>query len=329
LHSAWKEVGELDGVDATVRLSCSNPRMTAQAVFGKLGHIPLPPYMRRESLEMDNVAYQTVFASSSAVGSVAAPTAGLHFTQDLVQSLRERGMRWSQCALHVGAGTFRPVTAKKIAQHIMHSETFTMSLQNLEDVMHSLYAGRSIVAVGTTSARVLESLYWLGVAPEQASTSGMSLGQWDAYSFQQQLGTEAPTGAEALQQLHTRLLNQGESVVHGSTRLCIVPGYSFKVCDALITNFHQPDSTLMLLVSAFAGKDTIRSAYQYALDQGFRFLSYGDASLLFRQPVPDTLTKCIHAAVNELKASAEAKEIREVIDHALNHTLEKTATRHM
>jgi len=301
LYSAWKEEGELDGVDAMVRLSCNKPCMTAHAVFDQLGHIPLPPYMRRESQETDKVTYQTVFASGSAVGSVAAPTAGLHFTQDLIQSLREKGIRWSQCALHVGAGTFRPVSAKNIAQHIMHSENFTMSLQNLEDVIQSLNGGRSIVAVGTTSARVLESLYWLGAAPEQHSTSGMCLGQWDAYSIRQQLGTEAPRAAEALQQLRNRLLNQGESAVRGSTRLCIVPGYTFKVCDALITNFHQPDSTLMLLASAFAGKDTIMSAYQYALDQGFRFLSYGDASLLFRQPVPEILTKLIHGAANELK----------------------------
>jgi S-adenosylmethionine:tRNA ribosyltransferase-isomerase len=284
LHSAWLEEGEADGVEVTIRLSCSDPSMSAQAVFGQFGCVPLPPYMRRTSQETDKEAYQTVFASDTAIGSVAAPTAGLHFTENLVQTLRETGRRWSQCALHVGAGTFRPVTADKISDHIMHAEMFTMSLSELENVIDSLDAGRKIVAVGTTSVRVLETLYWLGVAPDRLSASGMCLGQWDAYLAQQQLGCEAPKAVEALRQLHANLVVRGDNAVFGSTRLCIVPGYDFKVCDALITNFHQPDSTLMLLVSAFAGKDTIMAAYQYALDHDFRFLSYGDSSLLFRQP---------------------------------------------
>eukprot|EP00418_Pyrodinium_bahamense_P092060 CAMPEP_0179039768 /NCGR_PEP_ID=MMETSP0796-20121207/15307_1 /TAXON_ID=73915 /ORGANISM="Pyrodinium bahamense, Strain pbaha01" /LENGTH=1437 /DNA_ID=CAMNT_0020736103 /DNA_START=1 /DNA_END=4314 /DNA_ORIENTATION=- len=309
LHSAWSEEGEVDGVEATLRLSCSDPGAAAQAIFGQLGSVPLPPYIRRAPQEMDKATYQTVFASSDAVGSVAAPTAGLHFTPDLVQSLRDRGMRWSQCALHVGAGTFRPVTAEKVAQHVMHSEVFTMSLRELEDVIDSLQEGRTVVAVGTTSARVLETLYWLGVATHRYSASGTCLGQWDAYLAQRQLGPDAPSAAEALRRLHARVARRGGHAVRGSTRLCIAPGYHFKVCDALLTNFHQPDSTLMLLVAAFAGRERIKAAYQHALDHGFRFLSYGDASLLFRQSVPGGLAKAVHGAVEKLKSHPEAKDV--------------------
>mmetsp|Transcript_145361 Transcript_145361/g.264150 ORF Transcript_145361/g.264150 Transcript_145361/m.264150 type:complete len:1207 (-) Transcript_145361:38-3658(-) len=309
LHSAWIEEGEPDGVEATLRVSCSDPCMLAKAGFEQFARVPLPPYIRREAQDMDMEAYQTVFASADSVGSVAAPTAGLHFTPDLMQSLVKKGIRWSQCALHVGAGTFRPVKSKHIAEHSMHSETFTMSLQDLEDVIDSLNAGRGVVAVGTTSARVLESLYWLAVAPDrysQCSADGFSLGQWAAYSIQQELGTNAPTAQEALQLLHSRLMKQGHSVVQASTCLCIVPGYSFKVCDALITNFHQPDSTLVLLVSAFAGRETIMAGYRHAIEKGFRFLSYGDASLLLRQPVRSNLAKAVLASVEELKSCSES-----------------------
>lgn len=310
LHSAWIEEGEPDGVEATLRVSCSDPYMPAKAGFEQFARVPLPPYIRREAQDMDTEAYQTVFASADSVGSVAAPTAGLHFTPDLMQSLAKKGIRWSQCALHVGAGTFRPVTSRQIAEHSMHSETFTMSLQDLQNVIDSLHAGRNVVAVGTTSARVLESLYWLGVAPDrysQYSADGFSLGQWTAYSIEQELGANAPKAQEALQLLHSRLIKRGDNAVRASTRLCIVPGYSFKVCDALITNFHQPDSTLVLLVSAFAGKDTVMAGYRHAMQKGFRFLSYGDASLLFRQPGQSTLAKAVLASLEELKSCSEAE----------------------
>jgi len=281
LHSVWQEDGETDGVEATLRMSCSEP-LSAKALFECLGTVPLPPYMRREIEEADVETYQTVFASGDVIGSVAAPTAGLHFTKDVVQSLQAKGVRWSQCALHVGAGTFRPVTAAKIEQHSMHTEMFSMDLDQLQDVIASLQSGRSVIAVGTTSARVLESLYWLGVAVNRYSASGMCLGQWDAYATQKELGSGAPTAAVALQRLYDAVSKQGCKIVQGSTQLCIVPGYKFQVCNALLTNFHQPDSTLMLLVSAFAGKQTVMATYQHALDNNFRFLSYGDATLLFR-----------------------------------------------
>mmetsp|Transcript_105144 Transcript_105144/g.165907 ORF Transcript_105144/g.165907 Transcript_105144/m.165907 type:complete len:1180 (+) Transcript_105144:50-3589(+) len=302
LHSPWVEDGEKDGIEASLRLSCNDPHLHSRDVFQLFGTIPLPPYVRRPADEIDLSTYQTVFASETDIGSVAAPTAGLHFTTDAISSLRTRGIHWSELALHVGAGTFRPVVASRIVNHGMHQENFSISLQVLEDVITSLEAGRLIIPVGTTSVRALESLYWLGVEPTRGA-GGFQLGQWKPYGIMQQLGPNLPQPAEALRRLQSFARANGLSRISGSTMLCIAPGYKFQLCDALITNFHHPDSTLMPLVSALAGTSTVKMAYQYALDHGFRFLSYGDATLFFNQHV----TPAKFDAISEMSRMREDK----------------------
>jgi len=283
--SAWIEEDEDDGVEAVLTLSTNIPDLSAHEVFDTFGHVPLPPYMRRDAEDVDRATYQTVYASKDAAGSVAAPTAGLHFSPEVMSDLQAKGVRWTPLALHVGAGTFRPVIAERIAEHDMHRESFAVEVGALREIIASLEAGRPLVPVGTTAVRTLESLYWLAAGGSHDDAQALALGQWDAYRLQLELGggdsDALPPPAVALQRLCDRAARRGEAVVHGTTSLCIAPGYNFKLCDALVTNFHQPDSTLLLLVAALAGRDSLKAAYQHAVEQRYRFLSYGDASLFF------------------------------------------------
>eukprot|EP00931_Biecheleriopsis_adriatica_P055162 TRINITY_DN32550_c0_g1_i1.p1 TRINITY_DN32550_c0_g1~~TRINITY_DN32550_c0_g1_i1.p1 ORF type:complete len:1472 (+),score=241.00 TRINITY_DN32550_c0_g1_i1:120-4535(+) len=291
IFSNWYEEGEPDGVEAAVRLQCpadSNSGKypswgTARDFFDSYGEVPLPPYLGREAQGSDTSDYQTVFASASSCGSVAAPTAGLHFTPALLTHIQATGIKVSRVSLHVGSGTFRPVTSASVADHSMHSEVLAASVEVLEDIAQSMESGRPMVLVGTTSVRALESLYWLGVM-DISENKSLELGQWEAYRLQTEMfaGTHVPP-QEALRRLIARARRCGDTVVRGSTKLCIVPGYKFRMVDVLVTNFHQPDSTLMPLVAAFAGKSNIQSAYKHALSRQYRFLSYGDATLLFNQ----------------------------------------------
>jgi len=284
LHSKWLEEGEVDGVEATVRMLPSDSKIPARCVFDMVGFVPLPPYMQRSASDADRSTYQTVFASSEACGSVAAPTAGLHFTSQLQTRLQAKGVKQSQLALHVGAGTFRPVTSNIIADHSMHEEPFSVNVHDLREVVQSLRSSRPIVPVGTTTVRTLESLYWLGVRPSiPQMNETWNLHQWEAYRLQNHFAGALPSAAESLSRLCRFADQHGLDTLRGSTRLCIVPGYQFQVCDALITNFHQPDSTLLLLVSAFVGQERMREAYQHAVQQKYRFLSYGDACFFFKK----------------------------------------------
>ncbi len=262
----------------TVRFTYDAHR-TFSEVIECAGKIPLPPYLNRTAEAIDEDRYQTVYAKSE--GSVAAPTAGLHFTPEVLGALQTKGIRQSFVTLHVGAGTFRPVKAERMGDHQMHEETIIVHQQTIRDLLQQLKqqeasARGKIIAVGTTATRTLESLYWFGVMLANGEAHPKHLEQWYPYENPSSL-----SAAEALNLLLNHLEENSLQEFRGSTGILIAPGYGFKIVDALVTNFHQPDSTLLLLVAAFVGEDW-RRIYQHALENGYRFLSYGDSSLLFR-----------------------------------------------
>jgi S-adenosylmethionine:tRNA ribosyltransferase-isomerase len=245
-------------------------------VFGKIvdcaGLTPVPPYLNRPPVPADRLRYQTVYALHE--GSVAAPTAGLHFTREILNELKGQGTQTAEITLHVGAGTFRPVKAGDIEQHQMHAERFMVDVSAIEAILKN--PGK-ITAVGTTSVRTLETLYWLGVKRlhygKDCPNPGM-LSQWE----NRDLPGDIPV-ARALEALVNELHENKSRQLEAGTSLMIIPGYRFRVTDRLITNFHQPGSTLLLLIAAFIGDDW-RKVYDYALENDFRFLSFGDSSLL-------------------------------------------------
>jgi S-adenosylmethionine:tRNA ribosyltransferase-isomerase len=234
------------------------------------GKVPLPPYIKREVNEEDQERYQTVFAENQ--GSVAAPTASLHFTERIFDQLAERNISKTFLSLHVGAGTFKPVKSETISGHHMHAESFSLS----RDTLLRLEKNPEIIAGGTTALRALESLYWIALKLKNGDNSFI-LSQWEAY----ELEDEAISYRECIQLLLGYLELKGENSLECKTSLLIKPGYTFRSAKALITNFHQPGSTLLLLVAAFVGEDW-KNIYKHALEKGYRFLSYGDSSLLFR-----------------------------------------------
>lgn len=234
------------------------------------GRIPIPPYLNRESEESDEIRYQTVYSREE--GSVAAPTAGLHFTKEILADLETKGVNVCDLTLHVGAGTFRPVKADTIGEHDMHTEHVIISRQLVECLMN---AKQDLIAVGTTSVRTLESLYWMGVKRLEGDDLFYALGQWEAYTLPRHYTLQEAMGALAAWFEETQ-----QGLLKAQTTIIIVPGYQFRVTDAMFTNFHQPQSTLLLLVGAAVGEDWHR-IYNYALEHDFRFLSYGDSSLLY------------------------------------------------
>lgn len=235
------------------------------------GTIPIPPYLNRDSEAIDTERYQTLYARIC--GSVAAPTAGLHFTDSVLAKIREKGIDMETVCLHVGAGTFLPVKDSEVAKHPMHREPFVVTKAFLKDLIDS---HKKVIAVGTTSVRTLESLYYIGVSciekghPEDVE-------QWAPYTREYSYSTE-----EALRAIVNYLEQTSQDALTAGTRIIIVPGFKFRIVDILVTNFHQPESTLILLVSAFVGGDW-KTIYDYALAHDFRFLSYGDSSLLFKR----------------------------------------------
>ena len=232
------------------------------------GRIPIPPYLNRESEASDEVRYQTVYSKEE--GSVAAPTAGLHFTRAILNDLKEKGVHVRELTLHVGAGTFRPVKAETIGDHDMHTEHLVISRELVEQLKEKT---GDIVAVGTTSVRTLESLYWMGVKRLAGQEDFFTLGQWEAYTLPQD------SLREAMEALCGWFDTACQELLKARTTIIIVPGYRYRVIDAMFTNFHQPQSTLLLLVGAAVGEDW-HKIYDYALTHDFRFLSYGDSSLL-------------------------------------------------
>jgi S-adenosylmethionine:tRNA ribosyltransferase-isomerase len=254
-----------------IEFSWAPENLPFASVIEAAGEIPLPPYLHRDAEPEDRDRYQTVFARYD--GSVAAPTAGLHFTQPLIASLREQGFSFDEVTLHVGAGTFRPVATETIGEHAMHSETIVVRKSLIENLINHI--GKPIIPVGTTSTRTLESLYWMGVmlAEQGMELRPLHLDQWFPYE------NHAPlTSTQALQNIVDYLNLHHLTRLEASTSLMIAPSYQMRVITGLITNFHQPKSTLLLLVSALIG-ERWKDCYRFALDNGFRFLSYGDSCL--------------------------------------------------
>ena len=268
---AW--IVEERGRECTVRFEWSAP-MTFGQLLEHLGRIPIPPYLNRDSEEIDYTRYQTVYSKFE--GSVAAPTAGLHFTPELLESLRGRGFDFAEVTLHVGAGTFLPVKDEDAAQHPMHTEHFEIRRDTVRQLLAKWGA---VTAVGTTSVRTLESLAALAWRIHATGTpdAGRVIGQWELYDIPADY-----TGRTALGELLGWMEREGEERLKAATQIMITPlGYTFRIVRNIITNFHQPKSTLLLLVSAYVGDDW-RRIYDYALGHDFRFLSYGDSSLLMR-----------------------------------------------
>lgn len=261
---------ERDGETSIVQFTWENGEPFSR-VLEVCGSIPIPPYLNRGTEDIDLERYQTLYARFR--GSVAAPTAGLHFTDRVLESIKEKGIETDTVCLHVGAGTFLPVKSSLVSEHTMHREPFVVTLSFLESLLNRR---GNVVAVGTTSVRTLESLYYVGA---KCIETGMpqDVEQWDPYEKEYSYTLE-----ETLTALISYMRDNGMDSIQTGTRIIIVPGYRFKVVDVLVTNFHQPQSTLLLLISAFVGGDW-KTIYDHALNDGFRFLSYGDSSLLFRR----------------------------------------------
>lgn len=263
-----------EGDQWIIKFSWDCPGISFGEVIEATGHVPLPPYINREDEADDTERYQTIY--SSIKGSVAAPTAGLHFSERVFNSLKEKEIHSVEVTLHVGAGTFQPVKTQTISGHEMHCEHFSVSVVTI-----NLILGKhgNIIAVGTTSVRTLESLYWLGVKlitnhfPDKIK---LTLGQWEAYTLEQSVTVES-----SMKALLKYMSDNNLSHINGSTSLLIIPQYSFRMIEGMVTNFHQPGSTLLLLVSAWMDHSW-KEAYSFALKNGFRFLSYGDSSLLLK-----------------------------------------------
>ena len=259
--------------DATlqVHFSWDNPEADFASLIEAAGVLPIPPYLHRETEASDLERYQTIY--SKIKGSVAAPTAGLHFTDGVFQSLKEKQIRWDEVTLHVGAGTFRPVKSNTIVNHEMHSEQIYVSRKLIEKLLMNR---EKLIAVGTTSIRTLESLYWIGIKllREPSQLLGkLHIEQWAPYKEATDISKE-----QALEAILSVMTKQNLAAVSASTQIIIVPGYQFRLVDGMITNFHQPKSTLLLLISAYLG-DAWKQIYEHALNNNYRFLSYGDSNL--------------------------------------------------
>lgn len=264
--------GEMHGTSNRVSFTWDNKDVTWAEILDVVGELPIPPYLNRETQESDKTTYQTVY--SKIKGSVAAPTAGLHFTDEVLNAIDKAGIDREELTLHVGAGTFKPVKSEEIEDHEMHTEYIAVKKKTIENLIaHNAEA----IAVGTTSVRTLESLYYMGLkihANKNISEEELHVKQWEPYECEASI-----TPTEALKEVLDFLNRNDLQVLHSSTQIIIAPGYEYKIVKILITNFHQPKSTLLLLVSAFLKGDW-RNVYDYALSNDFRFLSYGDSSLL-------------------------------------------------
>lgn len=248
-----------------------NTHYTFSELLEAIGELPIPPYLNRETEEQDKETYQTVYSKID--GSVAAPTAGLHFTPNVFSSLEEKSILTAEVTLHVGAGTFRPVKSEHIKDHVMHSELISVSKNTIEQLL--IHKG-TIIAVGTTSVRTLESLYYIGTMLANNPDGDINVTQWQPYEEKNNKLSAKEALLNILDYLNTH--NLESLITH--TQIIIAPGYQFKMVGGIITNFHQPQSTLLLLVSAFVGGGNWKGVYNHALDNNYRFLSYGDSSLL-------------------------------------------------
>lgn len=264
--------GECRGTSHWVDFSWDDDSLTFADVLEAVGELPIPPYLNRETQESDKRTYQTVY--SKIKGSVAAPTAGLHFTEKVLKTLDDKGIDREELTLHVGAGTFKPVKSEEIEGHEMHTEYISVNKRTIQKLIAH---GGQTIAVGTTSVRTLESLYYIGILLSQnpeANQEELHIKQWMPYE-----NTLMLSAVESLQHILDYMDRHSLDALHTSTQIIIAPGYEYKIVKKIVTNFHQPQSTLLLLVSAFVKGDW-RKIYDYALAHDFRFLSYGDSSLL-------------------------------------------------
>jgi len=264
--------GEIHGTSHTIKFEWDGEDISFAEILDSIGELPIPPYLNRETQDSDKTTYQTVY--SKIKGSVAAPTAGLHFTPSVLTDLDLHGIEREELTLHVGAGTFKPVKSEEISGHEMHTEYISVRLETIQKLIDH---NGSAIAVGTTSVRTLESLYYMGVKVLRNNTltdEQLHVKQWEPYEQDYDIPT-----VDALNALALWMKNNKIEVLHSSTQIIIAPGYKYHIVKMLVTNFHQPQSTLLLLVSAFVKGDW-RSIYDYALSHEFRFLSYGDSSLL-------------------------------------------------
>ena len=263
-----------------VEFRWDNPDVSFAEILDAAGELPIPPYLNRDTQESDKTTYQTVY--SKIKGSVAAPTAGLHFTDKVLADIDAHGIDREELTLHVGAGTFKPVKSEEIEGHEMHTEYICVNKKTIDKLI--AHGGKAI-AVGTTSVRTLESLYYMGVKLHDnpnLTEEQLHVGQWEPYDYAERLATEgtAPLDTiDALREISDYLDRNSRMALHSSTQMIIAPGFEYHIVDILVTNFHQPQSTLLLLVSAFV-KGEWRRIYDYALAHDFRFLSYGDSCLI-------------------------------------------------
>lgn len=251
-----------------------NEEVSFAEVLQNMGIVPLPPYLKREAEEGDKTDYQTIYADHD--GSVAAPTAGLHFSDKTFLDLKERQIKCDFVTLHVGAGTFKPITSKTIGEHVMHTERICISKAVIEDLLN--HCEKKIVCIGTTSVRTIESLYWHGVklGNGEGKYQDIDIKQWEPYAKQTNISTK-----DALQAILTNLTKNNMDYLYGQTQIIIAPSYKYRITTGMVTNFHQPKSTLLLLVSAMIG-DKWKVVYDFALNHSYRFLSFGDACLFQR-----------------------------------------------
>ena len=263
---------EQDGEEFIIEFSWLPINLFFSEILEIFGKIPLPPYINRNADEADNLRYQTMFAKYN--GSVAAPTAGLHFTENVLKEIAEVRIKMQTLTLHVGAGTFKPVTTKFIDEHKMHEEHFSVSRHLLESLLKQIKDKNPVIPVGTTSLRTLESIYWLGVKKILKLENYFFLDQWEVYK----LDKNNISAEESINALIDFIDKSDSLQFNGSTRMLIIPGYNLKIASGIITNFHQPRSTLLLLIAALIGKNW-KDIYKYAIENNFRFLSYGDCCL--------------------------------------------------
>lgn len=264
--------GEQCGNSHKIVFEWNGENITFSDILEHFGNLPIPPYLNRDTEEQDKQTYQTVY--SKVKGSVAAPTAGLHFTSNVIEAIHKKGIKTDEVTLHVGAGTFKPVKADNVSEHEMHTEYIVVNKSTIEQIIEN---NCSVIAVGTTSVRTIESLYHIGVKLLQRDIQdevSLSVTQWQPYENKNNISAE-----DSLKAIISYMENNHIEQLKTSTQIIIAPSYEYKIVKAIVTNFHQPQSTLLLLVSAFVGSDW-EKIYKYALNNDFRFLSYGDSSLL-------------------------------------------------
>ncbi len=255
----------------TIKFTWNNGQAKFVDIIEAFGKVPLPPYITRVAENTDKLRYQTVYSKNN--GAVAAPTAGLHFTKEVIKKLENKGCHFEYITLHVGAGTFQPIKEENVLDHPMHREQISVSIDNINSIISQQ---ENIIATGTTSMRILESLFWFGVTILASNESELQISKLAPYQYND---ADLPSRSTAFKAIQTLMTENKLTKISGYTEIMIFPGYKFRVCDGLITNFHMPGSTLILLIAAFIGKDW-KKIYNEALNNEYRFLSYGDSSLL-------------------------------------------------